>query len=193
MAGLNNIKKFIKEDINNIRKKDMTSEEIAQYKADMKKKRISFLTSFIISVVIAALLVVIFNHFFTFIRVSGESMTPTFKNGQHLIIKKYDVKSLKNGDIIVFSSSATENNRYIKRVIAKGGDTIKIDGCDVYVNNELLTETYTNEYSQEYFIGELTIPENYCFVMGDNRDASYDSRMIGLVSYDDIEGIALFQ
>ena len=90
--------------------------------------------------------------------------------------------------------------RIIKRVIAVGGDTIDIDfekGI-VYVNGDALDEPYISEPTtrdEEAFSYPLTVPEGYCFVMGDNRNISKDSRHsdVGLVSTDEIEGKALLR
>ncbi|MBR5227645.1 MAG: signal peptidase I [Clostridia bacterium] len=81
---------------------------------------------------------------------------------------------------------------YIKRVIAVGGDKLFIsEQGEVFINDELLEETYLTEglkttRTGEYY--ELVVPENHVFVMGDNREGSMDSRVFGVVPLEKIDG-----
>ena len=99
----------------------------------------------------------------------------------------------KNNSIIHrFIHNVLELNKinYIKRVIAIEGDTIKIENGKVFVNNEELKEEYL-EYgttTDRARFNELTVPEGYVFVMGDNRNQSYDSRNFGCIPVNRIEG-----
>ncbi len=102
---------------------------------------------------------------------------------------KYNVISYK-----LFNVSQP-TNYYIKRVIATAGDTVRIEGSSVYVNGELLNEDYvyidTSDY--EYNVSDalkrgITVPEGEVFVMGDHRNASSDSRVLGCVPEGDIIG-----
>ncbi|MEW6600389.1 MAG: signal peptidase I [Nitrospirota bacterium] len=85
---------------------------------------------------------------------------------------------------------------FIKRVIAVGGDTIEVKNKIVYINDEPLDEPYTihNDLSVEGqprdFFGPFTVPRGSFFVMGDNRDQSYDSRFWGIVDLNEIKGKA---
>lgn len=127
--------------------------------------------------------------------VRGESMYPTLKENDYLIINKisYKVKDPKLGDVIVFSTNLKQENGdkkdLVKRVIAVEGDRIKIENSNVYVNNLLLEELYiNNEYTDGYV--DMVIPKNKVFAMGDNREESLDSRYeeVGLVDEKDIMG-----
>jgi signal peptidase I len=132
--------------------------------------------------------------------VEGPSMEPNFYTGERLIVNKvlYSFRKPQRGEVIVFH--ATKEKDYIKRVIALPGETIRVDGDKVYVNNQLLDEPYLKEaldkakkegrpYNVRNF-AEKTVPEGTIFVMGDNRSNSADSRDIGFIKYEQVVGRA---
>lgn len=85
---------------------------------------------------------------------------------------------------------------YIKRVIAVEGDHVLIENGKVYINGELQHEEYlaegvTTEKTGDFY--DLTVPEGYIFVMGDNRSQSVDSRVFGCIPLDKVEGKVLFR
>lgn len=118
--------------------------------------------------------------------VSGSSMDDTLKDGEILILKKYD-KNYERFDIVVFDYN---NSKLVKRVIGLPGETVKYEDGRLYINEE---EVY-DKFASITFDYELnfTIPENYYFVLGDNRTNSTDSRLIGLISENDINGTTNF-
>lgn len=127
--------------------------------------------------------------------VRGESMYPTLKENDYLIISNisYRVKSPKVGDIIVFKTDLTQEDGsckdLVKRVIATEGDHLVIKDFKVYVNEKLVYEPYING---QYTTGDIDIiiPKNKIFAMGDNREKSLDSRYeeVGLIEESDVIG-----
>jgi signal peptidase I len=127
--------------------------------------------------------------------VNGESMLPTFENGDYLIID--EVSYLKNeprrGEVIVFHFPTDESRYLIKRIIGLPGETIQLQGDSVTItkaDGEVveLDETYTNNGAS---YGTWTLEEEEYFVMGDNRGASSDSRSWGPLNKKEIVGKTL--
>lgn len=133
--------------------------------------------------------------------IPSESMLPTLKIGDHLIIDKifYEIKGigeLKRGDIVVFDPPPSANSKteipFIKRIIGLPGETISIKNGTVYINGEPLNEPYILEKPRANF-QPLIIPDNTIFLMGDNRNNSFDSRFWGPLPVENIIGIAEFR
>ncbi len=132
------------------------------------------------------------------IDVSGSSMYPTLKDGDKMIVSGLFYKP-QYGDIVVFKTDSYDPNKaLVKRVIATEGQEISIDfdrGV-VYINGSPLEEDYIAELTKTKldFIGPQTVPEGCVFVMGDNRNASTDSRRkeIGMVDERMILGRAYY-
>ena len=119
--------------------------------------------------------------------VHGTSMFPTLSNGDKVMVSDLFYEPAR-GDIVVFKKDSYDDNKaLVKRVIAVAGDVVNIDfdGGVVYVNGEPIEEDYIDVLTTTKidFIGPQTVPENCLFVMGDNRNASTDSRdkRIGMV------------
>ena len=128
--------------------------------------------------------------------VRGDSMLPTLHENDYLIINRmvYRLGEPKNGDIIVFKSDLEADDGsekdLVKRVIGVEDDKVVITNGQVYVNDELLDESYLSEGMETEGEIEVTVPEGKLFVLGDNREVSLDSRYdtVGLVDIDDVEG-----
>lgn len=126
-------------------------------------------------------------------QIVGESMSPTFENGEVLIIDKLTPRfiDLKRGDIISFYDN--ESKYLVKRVIGLPGEYIEIKDNRIYINNEEIKD-YVEGVNTENFkledIGYSKIPKDMYFVMGDNRENSLDSRdyRIGLIEKNSIVG-----
>lgn len=123
--------------------------------------------------------------------VSGDSMDTTLKDGDIMLLDKfnYDSSNIERFDIIVIKY----NKKYIiKRVIGLPGDKIEYTDNTLYINGKIYTEKYLdNDTKTEDFIVN-SIPEGKYFVLGDNREVSLDSRKIGLIKEEDIEGHATY-
>lgn len=132
------------------------------------------------------------------IDVSGSSMVPTLHDGDKMIVSNLFYKP-KYGDIVVFKTDTYDPDRaLVKRVIATEGQEISLDfdrGV-VYINGSPIEEDYIAELTTTKldFIGPQTVPEGCVFVMGDNRNASTDSRKkeIGMVDERMILGRAYY-
>ena len=144
----------------------------------------------------ALVLVLVFSFFFRIIQVDGESMVPTLENGDKLIVWGAGYTP-QRGDVVIVDSYTAYGKPLVKRVIAKGGDTVSIDYSTgtVEVNGEVLQEDYIAEptylgYDLQF---PYTVPEGTVFLMGDNRNESLDSRSsyIGCIDERDILGKVL--
>jgi signal peptidase I len=150
------------------------------------------------SVVIVA---IAFSFIFRTVGVNGSSMFPTLEDKDRIILSAYPYKP-HTGDIVVTCQPSKVDYiepTLVKRIIATEGQTVDIDFVlgIVYVDGEALDEPYVNEpvHKPESFTGPVTVPEGYVFVMGDNRNASTDSRdsRVGLIREDFLLGKALFR
>lgn len=137
-------------------------------------------------------------HFIQAFKIPAGSMLPTIEIGDHIFVDKIThAKGIKRGEIIVFAFPEDERKDFIKRVIGLPGEGIEIRDKEVYINDEKLTENYIihqdqhikpKEYEPRDNMGTITIPSDSLFVMGDNRDQSYDSRYWGFVKTDKVKG-----
>lgn len=131
--------------------------------------------------------VVLFVFFLRVIDVSGSSMVPTLQNADKMLVSNLFYKP-KAGDVVVFRKDSYDPNKaLVKRIIATEGQVVNIDFDNgiVYVDGQVQDEPYINALTttQLDFIGPAEVPEGCVFVMGDNRNASTDSRKaeIGMV------------
>ena len=119
--------------------------------------------------------------------VSGESMYPTFDNGQYLIIDEisYIFGNIKRGDVVVFKYPGDHKRFFIKRIIGLPNEKISIKNNEVTIINKdhpegfKLNEPYINE--KTFDGGDYTTKNDEYFTMGDNRNRSSDSRFWGIL------------
>lgn len=128
-----------------------------------------------VSFVIFAAVTFLISYNYSFLLVSGDSMNPTYKNKDLIVLNNEDI--ISNNDIIIFTTESwgAENNmKLIKRVIASPGDVLFITNENVSVNGKLIAETSEKRCNLDYVL-TITVPENKYFVMGDNIRNSNDS------------------
>jgi signal peptidase I len=146
-------------------------------------------------------------------KIPSGSMLPTLFIGDHLLVNKFiygirvpftgqiliPIKSPSQGDVVVFRFPKDRTIDYIKRVIGTPGDTIEIKDKKVFINGEPFNDPHAQFSSSAVLsakasprdnLGPIVVPEQRVFVMGDNRDNSYDSRFWGFVEQRDILGKA---
>jgi len=151
------------------------------------------------ALVYALVVLVLINVFLLRISVvQGNSMVPTLEWGDMVLVRVFGYSEPKRGDVIVVNDTGLLNEALVKRVIGVEGDVVDIDPVtgNVYVNGTVLDEPYINERIRDFTNNveyPYTVPENRVFVMGDNRNASTDSRAayVGALSYDQIVGKVL--
>ncbi|WP_100398068.1 signal peptidase I [Bacillus sp. FJAT-44742] len=153
--------------------------------------------------IVILIVLIVRTFFFANYMVHGESMMPTIQSGERLIINKigYEFSEPTRFDLVVFH--ATEDSDYIKRVIGLPGDELRVEDDILYINGEAYEEeylddwragfegdTYTPDFTLEELTGQIEVPENHIFVLGDNRRNSLDSRQLGFIPFEDVVGKA---
>ncbi len=177
-----------------------------------KKKRIweyakAIITALILAMLIRAYIIQAF-------KIPSGSMTPTLLIGDHILVNKFlygtkipfsgkrvfMFKKPERGDIIVFKYPENPSKDFIKRVVAAEGDVIESKNKIIHVNGSKVNEPYARHTDSSMRpmgieprdnFGPVIVPKNKYFVMGDNRDQSYDSRYWGYVDIKDVKGKAL--
>lgn len=149
----------------------------------------------IITILTAVVLVVIIRTFILDSRVvPTTSMVPTIKPGDRLFIEKitYRFQGLERGEVIVFKPPVQSGLKddLIKRLIALPGDTVEVKNGKLYLNDVPQDEPYLAEPIQ-YTYKKITVPPDKIFVMGDNRNRSYDSHEWGFADQSSVKGKAL--
>ncbi len=143
------------------------------------------------AIIFAVVLAIIIRAFvFEMVQIEQSSMYPTLHSGDKCAVLKigYLFGEPERGDIVI--ANVSSGKRYVKRVIALGGESIQISDNVVYVNGEVLPEEYLPEGLEYDDYPLTTVPEGSYFLMGDNRPTSIDSRngSIGFIKEKDIIG-----
>lgn len=143
-------------------------------------------------IIIIIVVVLVRSFIITPVKVDGPSMEKTLYDGDILLLEKYD-KDYERFDVVVLKYN---NDKLVKRVIGLPGDRVEYKHDTLYINGEDIEESFIDEKTENFSLKELgynVIPEGYYFVVGDNRNNSLDSRYIGLLKKDDIEGKVIFR
>jgi len=127
------------------------------------------------------------------------SMEPTLRIGDFLAadLKYFKKNKLQRGDLVLLQSPNNPDKIFIKRIIALEGEKIEIKSKQVYINDAPLPEGYKIHHDNEIFpgrdnYGPAVVPFDHCFVLGDNRDNSWDSRHWDSVPLKNIKGKPLY-
>lgn len=163
------------------------------YPIKLKAGFFIFIVFTILSLIVSLIIVVSIRSFvFQPFSIIGKAMEPTLKAGDYTSIKMYN-RNFGRGDIIVFKYPLNHKEYYIKRIVGLPGETVIIKDGKVYIKNNnkpegfILDESsYTDKYTSKDT--ELMLKNDEYFVLGDNRDASSDSRAWGAVKKDLIVG-----
>ncbi|MCC6766065.1 MAG: signal peptidase I [Deltaproteobacteria bacterium] len=146
-------------------------------------------------------------------KIPSGSMLETLQIGDHILVNKlrYGIRlpilgkrvvkfqDPRRGDVIVFVYPVDPSKDFIKRVIGQPGDTVEVRHKQVYINGEKIPDPWGqfvegpgegSRLTPRDNFGPVTVPDDQVFVMGDNRDRSYDSRFWGFVPLDDVRGKA---
>ena len=169
------------------------------------------------SIVIAIILALVIRTFVVqAFKIPSGSMEDTLAIGDHILVNKFiygtkipftdkrimTIRDPRRGDVIVFEYPEDPSKDFIKRVIGTPGDEIEVRNKKVYVNGKLYENPHEvhkekdvipPEQNPRDFFGPVKVPENSYFVMGDNRDRSYDSRFWGYVKNPKIKGLAFIK
>lgn len=171
---------------------------------DQKKELIGWLKAIILAITVAVSVRVFF---FETVLVEGHSMMPLINDLDKVLVSQvsYTFKEPERFDIVVFEGPEDEDKSYVKRVIGLPGETVSYIDDKLYINGQYIKEPFLEQFKQsltegyltENFnlndkIGQITVPENHVFVLGDNRRFSKDSRHIGTIPMEDIFGKGLF-
>ncbi len=155
-------------------------------------------TYLLITIVSSSLSAVMKSNFVQAFKMSSAAMEPTLLLGDHVLTdRSQSARKPNRGDLIVFEYPEDPTKDFIKRVVAVGGDTVEIRNKELLVNGKAVSEAYAvhNEANMvpasenpRDNLSSRAIPEGEYFVMGDNRDRSYDSRFWGSVPKSRVKG-----
>lgn len=188
-----------------------------QMKDDAIPKRKHIVREYAESIVIAIILALIIRTFIVqAFKIPSGSMEDTLAVGDHILVNKFiygtkipftdksilKIRDPKRGDVIVFEYPEDPSKDFIKRIVGTPGDVVQVRDKKVYINNQLYenphevhkeTEIIPKAQNPRDNTKQITVPPDAYFVMGDNRDRSYDSRFWGFVKNEKIKGLAFIK
>ena len=184
-------------------------------KEDVQRSWQAIIWEYTQAIVIALALALFIRTFFVqAFKIPSGSMIKTLLIGDHILVNKmaYGIRNPitrnswigfstpEQGDVIVFIYPVDRSKDFIKRVIGVSGDVVEIRDKKVYVNGKLFPDPPGVQHTDPRILpasiqprdnfGPEVVPDGYLFVMGDNRDQSYDSRFWGFVPVRDVKGKA---
>ena len=142
----------------------------------------------IINIGLAILAALWLSQYYRLAVVSGKSMEPSLSQGDLVVVRMGGLP--QRGDIAVIDSEVL-HRRIIKRVVAVGGDTVIISDGELRINGEILEEEYIKE-PYEHISDFFLVPPQCVYVLGDNRNFSRDSRMIGFIPIEEVTGVLIY-
>ena len=124
--------------------------------------------------------------------VSGASMSENFKSGDYLVVDEltYQFEKPERGDVVVFRYPGDPKTFYIKRAVGLPSERVTIKGGYVFINEKKIQESYLTSDTQTFGDVDLLLKEDEYFVLGDNRNHSFDSRSWGPLMRTNIVGLA---
>lgn len=168
------------------------SEIIPDFEPEEERKSARILREAIETIILSLVLFFVINAISARIRVESISMQKTLYAGYLVVVNKfaYTLGEPSRGDIIVFYPPDPSEEPFIKRVIGLPGENVSVKNGVVYINGVALQEPYVK--APPDYSGEWYVPMNSLFVLGDNRNSSFDSHSWGMVSIDNVIGKAEF-
>lgn len=190
-----------KKEENDFPKKEKQTPEDAYYASKAAKKKSPVRDTFDSIIVAFVIAMIIRTFFIQAFKIPSGSMLETLQIGDHILVNKvsYVISEPQVNDIVVFEFPIDPGKDFIKRVIGVPGDKIKIVDKVLYRNGEKVDSPFAifgsniilpASVSPRDNVAEFTVPQGLYFVMGDNRDYSFDSRFWGFVKKDAIIGRA---
>jgi len=144
-------------------------------------------------------------------KIPSGSMLPTLQIGDHILVNKFiygprlevpltqwslgqlpGFREPRAGDVVVFIYPKERDKDFIKRIVAVAGQTVESRGNTILIDGKQVEDAHAHYEKRDHVdFGPYTVPAGHVFVMGDNRDESYDSRFWGPVPIQDIKGLAM--
>ena len=144
-------------------------------------------------------------------KIPSGSMLPTLQIGDHILVNKFiygprlevpltqwslgqlpGFREPRAGDVVVFIYPKERDKDFIKRIVAVAGQSVESRGNKVFIDGKPVEDPHAHYEKRDHVdFGPYTVPAGHVFVMGDNRDESYDSRFWGPVPIQDIKGLAM--
>jgi signal peptidase I len=153
-------------------------------RGNVKKRRHRAVIPLVAGAVVLGLTILATIFPFQVVRHAGDAMEPTLSNQQLVIVNKlsFRLRDPRSGDIVMMYYPLDPDRSFVRRLIAREGDTVKLAGGIVFINDMPLREAYAPaEFRSRADWGPQVVPQGYYFVLGDRRNGRSDSRHWGFV------------